>query len=104
MADLLPDSHYQKKILMDYKRDYMSKFDSEPSTFGGHAYDAMYIIIESLKAEGPDRVKIRDHIENLRGFIGIADVYKFSMQDHCGLTKDAFEMLIVKDGKFCLAQ
>jgi len=37
---------------------------------------------------------------NLKGFVGIADVYNFSSDDHCGLTKDTFEMLTVKNGLF----
>ncbi|MGA1794732.1 MAG: ABC transporter substrate-binding protein [bacterium] len=104
VADLLPEDHYQKKVLMEYKREYEERFGSEVSTFGGHAYDAMYILVEALKAVGPDRTKIRDYIENLQGFMGIADVYRFSPDDHCGLTKDAFEMLQVRNGSFALAE
>jgi branched-chain amino acid transport system substrate-binding protein len=103
VAEQLPDSHYQKKVLMDYKSAYRSNFKTEASTFGGHAYDAMYIVIDALKAVGPDRAKIRDYIENSKGFVGIADIYKFSPDDHCGLTKDAFEMLRVENGRFVIA-
>ncbi|MGA1843797.1 MAG: ABC transporter substrate-binding protein [bacterium] len=104
VADLLPDDHYQKKVLMGYKKEYEERFGSEVSTFGGHAYDAMYILVDALKAVGPDRAKIRDYIENLQGFMGIADIYRFSPDDHCGLTKDAFEMLQVRNGSFALAE
>ena len=89
---------------MDYKNAYRSNFKPEASTFGGHAYDAMYLVIEALKAVGPDRARIRDYIENSKGFVGIADVYKFSPDDHCGLTKDAFEMLRVENGRFMIAE
>ncbi|MBN2373149.1 ABC transporter substrate-binding protein [bacterium] len=102
VAELLPDSHYQKKVLMDYKKEYESRFGTEVSTFGGHAYDALYIVLEAIKAVGPDRAKIREYIENSKGFVGIADIYNFSATDHCGLTKDAFEMLMVKDGRFVI--
>ena len=103
VAEQLTDSHYQKKILMDYKNAYRSNFKTEASTFGGHAYDAMYLVIEALKAVGPDRARIRDYIEKSKGFVGIADIFKFSPDDHCGLTKDAFEMLRVENGQFVIA-
>ncbi|MCK5732856.1 MAG: branched-chain amino acid ABC transporter substrate-binding protein, partial [Candidatus Latescibacteria bacterium] len=70
----------------------------------GHAYDALWLVIDALKAVGPDKVKIRDYIENTKGFVGTGGIFNFSPQDHNGLTKDAFEMLTVKDGKFALAE
>jgi branched-chain amino acid transport system substrate-binding protein len=103
VADLLPDYHYQRKLLMDYKKAYESKFGGEVSTFGGHAYDALYMVIEALKAVGPDRAKIRDFIENMRGFVGTAGLFNFSPLDHNGLTQEAFEVLTVKNGKFVIA-
>ncbi len=104
VADLLPDYHYQKKILTDYSKTYKDKFGSEASTFGGHAYDAMHIIIEALKMVGPDRVKIRDYIENMRGFVGTAGLFNFSAFDHNGLSRESFEILTVKNGRFVIAE
>ncbi|MBN2373150.1 ABC transporter substrate-binding protein [bacterium] len=103
VAERLPDYHYQKKLLMDYKNEYMEKFGAEASTFGGHAYDSMYMVIEALKAVGPDRAKIRDYLENMKGFVGTAGLFNFSPLDHNGLTKESFEMLKVKDGMFVIA-
>ncbi|MGA1865220.1 MAG: ABC transporter substrate-binding protein [bacterium] len=103
VADLLPDYHYQKALLMNYKKEYESKFGGEVSTFGGHAYDAMYMLINALKEVGPDRAKIRDYIENMRGFPGTAGLFNFSPLDHNGLSSEAFEVLTVKNGKFVIA-
>jgi branched-chain amino acid transport system substrate-binding protein len=103
VTDQLPDYHYQKKLLTDYQKEYKEKFRGEASTFGGHAYDAMYMVINALKAVGPDRAKIRDYIENMRGFVGTAGLFNFSPLDHNGLTKEAFEVLTVKDDKFVIA-
>ena len=75
-------------------------FQEDVSTFGGHAYDALMVVVEGLKkAGGPDREKVRDAIENLKGFVGTAGVFNYSAADHTGLNMDAFEMLTVKDGK-----
>jgi branched-chain amino acid transport system substrate-binding protein len=99
----LPDEHPQKELLATYKKDYETLYKEPVSTFGGHAYDAFMIVIEGLKRAGqPDREKVRDAIESLKGFVGTAGVFNFSPTDHTGLDLEAFEMLTVKDGKFAL--
>lgn len=104
VAEMLPDDHPQKAVLVKYKKDYETKFGENVSTFGGHAYDALWLIIEALKEVGPDRAKIRAYIENKKNFVGTGGVFNFTAQDHNGLTVDAFEMLTVKDGKFAVAK
>ena len=101
VVDELPDSHPQKQLLAAYKKDYESRYKEDVSSFGGHAYDALTVVVEALKQAGtPDREKVRDAIENLKGFVGTAGVFSFSATDHTGLDLTAFEMLTVKDGKF----
>jgi branched-chain amino acid transport system substrate-binding protein len=103
VVDGLPASHPQKKVLATYKRDYEAAYKEPVSTFGGHAYDALMIVVEGLKkARSTDREKVRNAIENLKGFVGTAGVFNFSPTDHTGLALDAFEMLTVKDGKFAI--
>ncbi len=105
VAEVLPDNHPQKKVLMEYKKDYESRFQEDASTFGGHPYDALLILTEAIrKAGSTDREKVRDAIENLQGIVGTAGIFNFSPQDHNGLGIDAFEMLTVKDGKFAIAE
>ena len=88
---------------MEYKKDYESRFKEDASTFGGHAYDALLILIEAVKkANSTDREKVRDAMENLKGVVGIAGVFNFSSKDHNGLDMNAYEMLTVKDGKFVI--
>ncbi len=101
VADLLPDDHPQKKVLVSYKEKYEKTYKDKVSTFGGHAYDAMHILINALKIAGDDPAKLRDEIEKT-DFIGTAGHFKMSPTDHCGLDKNAFEMLTVKGGKFVL--
>ncbi len=99
----LPNRHPQKKVLLDYKRDYEAMYKEEVSTFGGYAYDALMVVVESLKKAGePDREKVRDAIENLKGFVGTAGVFNYSATDHTGLNLTAFEMLMVRNGKFTI--
>jgi len=101
VVDELPDNHPQKQVLAAYKKDYESRYKEDVSTFGGHAYDSLMIVAEALKQAGsPDREKVRDALETLKGFVGTAGVFSFSATDHTGLDLSAFEMLTVKDGKF----
>ncbi len=100
MVDALPQEHPQKALLTKYKKDYESHFKSDVTTFGGHAYDALSLVVAALKAVGPDRAKIRDYIENTKGFVGTGGVFNYSPADHVGLHKDALEIYTVKNGAF----
>ncbi len=103
VVSALPDSHPQKQLLAAYKKDYEDRYREDVSTFGGHAYDALMVVVEALKKAGtPDRDKVRDALENLQGFVGTAGVFNFSPSDHTGLDLSAFEMLTVKDSKFAI--
>lgn len=103
-VDTLAEDHPQKEVLTRYKEEYEAKYNEDVSTFGGHAWDALYLVIEALEEVGPDREKIRDYIENRKGFVGTGGVFNFSPEDHNGLDKYAFEMLTIKDGAFVVAE
>ena len=103
IPDLVPDDHPQKKVIMLYNKAYQEKFNEPLSSFGGHGWDALNLVIDALRAVGPDSAKIRDYIENRTGFVGQHGVFNFSPTDHNGLTKEAFEMVVVKDGDWALA-
>ena len=103
VVDTLPAGHPQKRLLENYKKQYETRFKEDVSTFGGHAYDAFTILTEAIKRAGStDKEKVRQAIENLRGFAGTAGIFNFSAADHNGLDMSSFEMLTVKNGKFVL--
>ncbi len=62
VAELLPDSHPQKYVTMKYLNDYKAKYNEPLSSFGGHAWDAMYLVADALKAVGCNKSKIRNHL------------------------------------------
>jgi len=99
-ADTLPDSDPQKSVLLSYAKDFKAKYNKNADTFGGHAWDAMTMVTNALAKVGPDKAKIRDELENLKNFIGISGVFNMSPQDHNGLTKGAFVMITVANGKW----
>lgn len=100
VADLLPDDHPQKSLLIEYIRDYESKYQETASSFGGYAYDAYLIIKTAIEKAGTDKARIRDEIEKIKDLPGTAGIFNFSPDDHNGLDIDSFEMITVKDGKF----
>jgi len=103
IANDLPADNPQKQLLVRYLIDYETKYpEDKVSTFGGHAYDALTILVAAIEKAGTDKEKVRDAIENLKGVPGTAGVFNFSPEDHNGLDINSFEMLTVKDGKFAI--
>jgi branched-chain amino acid transport system substrate-binding protein len=100
VADELPASNPQKKVLVGYKNAYEARYKEPVSTFGGHAWDAFEILAEAVRRAGTDPEKVRSAVEGLHGFVGTGGVFNFSATDHNGLDASAFEMLTVKGGRF----
>ncbi|MGW8220710.1 MAG: ABC transporter substrate-binding protein [Syntrophobacteria bacterium] len=103
IPELVPADHPQKKVIEIYNKAYQEKYNEPLSSFGGHGWDALNLVIDALKAVGPDAAKIRDYIETRTNYIGQHGVFNFSPTDHNGLTKEAFEMVVVKNGDWALA-
>ena len=100
----LPADHPQKKVAMGYNQSYTAMYNEPVSTFGGHAWDSLSLAVDALKAVGCDRAKIRDYLENKKGFVGQHGVFNFSPNDHNGLVwQDAFNMIVVKNGDWAMA-
>ncbi len=102
VADQLPADDPQKKVLLSYKKKFEEKY-GPVSTFGGHAYDALFITVDAVKRAGTiDRSKIRDEIEKTHGFIGTGGIFNMSPTDHLGLNLDAFKMIEIENGNWKL--
>lgn len=104
VGSLLPDGQPQKAVILAYTQEYVERYKEPVSSFGGHAWDSVNLALAAFKAVGPDPAKIRDFIENTKDFVGMHGIFKMSPQDHNGLSKDDLEMIVVKDGKWALAQ
>jgi branched-chain amino acid transport system substrate-binding protein len=101
--EALPADHPQKAVTMKYNQDYMAKYNEPVSSFGGHAWDSLNLVINALKAVGCDRAAIRDFIENTKGFVGQHGIFNFSKDDHNGLTwQQSFNMIVVKNGDWAV--
>ena len=105
VADSLPANDPQRAVLVSYKKDYESKYKSDVSTFGGHAWDGLMLAVDAIKkAGGTDKAKVRDAIEATHGFVGIDGIFNMSATDHMGLNLSAFRMLEIKGGDWTLVK
>lgn len=102
VADTLPDSDPQKAVLTSYAKAFQEKYKVSADTFGGHAYDALMLVGKALEKSGPDKEKLRDELENIKGFVGTGGTFNMSAQDHNGLGPGAFVMIKVEGGKWTL--
>lgn len=103
IADKLPDSDPQKPVVLSYSRTYQQKTGQAISTFGGHAYDGLMILVEAMqRAKSADTARVRDEIERTKGYIGTGGIVNMSPTDHMGLNLSAFHMLEIKGGDWTL--
>jgi len=98
--EYLPESDPQKKVLSKYAADFKAKYNTTPDTFGGHAWDAVQLIIRAIEKAGDDIGRIRDEIENTRNFVGIGGVFNYSKKDHIGLGPESLIMVKIVNGKW----
>ena len=100
----LPDSDPQKKVIKDFVHLYndVYKINNEfpINTHSGYAWDAIYIVANAMKKAGVEPAKLRDAIEQTKGYVGISGIYNLTPEDHNGLGTDSMIMVRVKDGKW----
>ncbi|HLI12504.1 MAG TPA: ABC transporter substrate-binding protein [Alphaproteobacteria bacterium] len=101
VAAQLPDSDPQKAPGLAYTKAYTERYHEPIATFGGHAYDALTILVNAIKRAGStDRAKVRDAIESTKNYIGVDGIYNMTPQDHCGLDLASLKMIEVENGNW----
>ncbi|GAB6936404.1 ABC transporter substrate-binding protein [Calditerricola yamamurae] len=105
VADQLPDSDPQKPILLAYRQAFEAKYNDPANTFGGHAWDAIQMLVAALKAGATEPAAIRDYLErNIQQFVGVTGVFTFTPEDHNGLKEDALVLIEVRNGAWKLLE
>jgi len=103
VADKLAANDPQKPVVVNYTKEYQQKTGQPVSTFGGHAYDGVMILVQAMeRAKSADKAKVRDEIEKTKGYVGTGGVVTMSPTDHMGLDLSAFRMLEIKNGEWTL--
>ena len=103
VAEQLADNDPQKPVLLAYSRDFEARYGPR-NTFGGHAGDAIQLVLRAAEKAGPDRARVRAAIESTRNFVGITGVFDFSPTDHNGLDRRAVTMTQIVDGQWRIAK
>ena len=96
----LPDSDPQKRVILDYLAAYKEKYGKQGNHFGGSAWDGFYMLTAALKKAGDNKSKLRDAIEQTRGFIGTYGIFNYSPDDHSGISKESLIMYQVTGGEW----
>ncbi len=103
IADKLPDSDVQKKVLTGYKQQYEEQFKMPVSTFGAYAYDALMMAVEAIKRAGSAApAKVREALEQTKNYVGATGVVNMSPTDHMGLDLSSFRILEISNGAWKL--
>jgi len=103
IADKLPANDPQKPVVVNYTKTYQDRTKQAVSTFGGHAYDGLMILVQAMeRAKSTDPAKVRDEIEKTKGFVGTGGIVNISPTDHMGLDLSAFHMLEITNGDWTL--
>jgi branched-chain amino acid transport system substrate-binding protein len=91
-------------VATDFIDRYTAAYGDAPSTFAGHAFDALYLVVEAGKRIDGDITPeaLRDEIEATSGFIGIGGTFTFSPDDHNGMTTDDLVMYEISGGEWTL--
>jgi branched-chain amino acid transport system substrate-binding protein len=104
VAGSLPMGDPQRSAIERFVAAYEKKYGKTPATFAGNGYDSVMILAAALRKAGPDREKIRDAIEGLKGHVGVTAVYSYAPTDHFGAHEDSVVMLRIKGGGFELVR
>ena len=104
VASQLPASDPQKKVILDFIRLYTDVYQYDRqfpiNTHSGYAWDAIYIVANALKKVGPNNEKLREAIENTKGYVGVSGIYNLTAEDHNGLGTDSMVMVQIADGQW----
>lgn len=104
VVDQLPYWSPYVPVLTMYRNDYEKKYKLKVGEFGGHAWDAMMLLLNAIEKAGDNKEKIRNQIENTKNFLGINGYFNFSKTDHNGLDLDSYVMMEVVNQKFKLIE
>jgi len=87
--------------VQEYVKAYTDKYGSAPSALTTQAYDSVGILLEAIQKAGKlDREAIKDEIYKIQ-YEGMSGYTTF---DEIGDAQKVFTKIVVKDGKFTLAE
>jgi branched-chain amino acid transport system substrate-binding protein len=104
VAGQISDGDPQKEVLDSYISAYKNKYGELPNSFGGYAWDALYLLVDAIEKAGPERAAIRGQLENTEHFTGVSGVFNLTENDHNGLGEDSMVLVQIENGAWKLLQ
>ncbi len=106
VANQLPNDDPQKAKILSFVKAFKAKFGHAPGTMVAYGVDAAYIVVDALERikGSTDKEKLRDAIENTKGYVGISGIYNITPKDHNGLSIDDVVLVKVVNGKWKLVE
>jgi len=101
VTEQLDADNAQRPVIEQFQADYNAAYGEQPSTFGGHAYDAWHIAINAIEKAGTEPNALRDELEQAE-FVGISGVYKMTPDNHSGLDASALILAEAQGGSWML--
>ncbi len=104
VASQLSDADPQKKVILEFIRLYKDVYQYDRqfpiNTHSGYAWDAIYIVANAMKKVGTNNEKLRETIENTKGYVGVSGIYNLTAEDHNGLGTDSMVMVQIAGGQW----
>jgi branched-chain amino acid transport system substrate-binding protein len=104
--DALDEGDAQRAVIQQFVQDYQASSGNAPSTFAGHAWDAIMLTLEALERV-PSNVpadevpaRLRDELENTRNFVGISGIFNITADDHVGMSADDVVLCRIVNGEW----
>ncbi len=103
-GDSLAENDPQKKVVTGYMKAFKEKYGKEGTQFGAIAFDAFNIMTAALKKAPNDKAKLREAIEQTKGYVGVMGIFTYGPKDHAGVSRDSLVMYEVQNGSWKLAK
>jgi branched-chain amino acid transport system substrate-binding protein len=108
VASQLPNTDPQKKVILEFIRLYKEVFHYDTkfpiNTHSGYAWDAIYIVANAMKKAGTENEKLREAIENTKGYVGVSGIYNITPEDHNGLGLDSMVLVQISGDQWKLVE
>ncbi len=108
VAEELPATDPQKKVLLDFVAWYEKGTGKPRSTFAGHAWDALQMTFMAFAKVAPTmpleqaRARVRDELEKVKNFAGTGGIFNMSAEDHVGLDERSMVLVRIEGGQWKL--
>jgi branched-chain amino acid transport system substrate-binding protein len=91
-----------RSIVTDLDKRMKDRYGQGIDQIAGHAHDAIWLVYDAMKrCKGKiTREKIRDALENTKGFTACHGIYNYSPTDHDGLSKEDMVFIRIEGGAF----